>query len=307
MAKQKASVVVPTRNRADLLLTCLDALSRQDIDLQSFEVLVCDDGSAEDILSAVQPVLNRGMNIRILRQPPKGPAAARNLGINNSSAPIIIFVDSDTVPERSMIKRLMESLESQPNWLGAEAMIEPIGGDEGLLWDAPSCDKGGRFHTAAIAFRREALIEAGGLDQEFKLPACEDVELAMRILPYGAIGFVPEAVTYHPRRPITLKSHWYWRKRWRYVVILAKRYGILAFPEKTAGRFPRLRVAIAAVITLPVGRFLAGLKYLTHDPTEGLLACGYALFDIFCGAVALPMILFDRVPERKNYVDKGKP
>jgi hypothetical protein len=85
-------------------------------------------------------------------------------------------------------------------------------------------------------------------------------------------------------------------------MIVAKRYGFLAFPGKDAGRFPRLRVALAAVVTQPGGRFNEGIRYMRKNFFEGLLACLYALFDVFCGLMALPTILFSVVPPRRNYL-----
>src|SRR5262249_52368260 len=158
--------------------------------------------------------------------------------------------------------------------------------------------EGGHYHTAAIAYRREVLLAVGGFDEEFKLPACEDVELAMRVLEHGRIGFVPEAKVRHPPRKITGLAHWHWRQHWRYETILAVRYGILAFPDKACGSFPRMRVALAAMATLPAGRLLSALKSCADAPADAFLAALYALFDVFCGLWALPSILFAPVPAR---------
>jgi hypothetical protein len=128
------------------------------------------------------------------------------------------------------------------------------------------------------------------------------VDLAVQVLKLGPIGFVPESVAKHPQRRITLRTHWGWRYSWKYVMIVAKRYGFLAFPGKDAGSFPRLRVALAAVVTQPAGRFIEGIRYMRKDFFEGSLACFYALLDVLCGTWALPSIFFSRVPERKNYL-----
>lgn len=298
----QASLVVPVRNRSDLLLKCLSSLITQDIPSGSYEIVVCDDGSTEDIASVVERFQPGPPLIRLLQQSPLGPAAARNLGVRNTNAPIVIFVDSDVIADRALVRYLVTALRDNRDWKGAEASIQPTEGEGGVLWDAPVCSDGGRFHTAAIAYRRDALMTAGGLDETFKMPACEDVELAVRVLPQGTIGFVPEAVVFHPTRRVTLHTHWRWRHYWRYEMILAKRYGILAFPGQDTGWFPRLRVALAAVATLPAGRFLNGLKYMTKNLPDGALACFYALFDVFCGLCALPDILLGPVPVRRNYL-----
>lgn len=166
---------------------------------------------------------------------------------------------------------------------------------------------GGSFPSGASAYRREALERVGGFDEEFKLPACEDAELAARLIQLGKYGYVPEALAYHPVRRVSLGTHWRWRKHWRYEMILAKRHGILSFPGNPAGPYPRLRVALAAIVTLPAGRFIQGLKEVLKKPGDGVFACFYALFDVFCGIWALPRILLDSVPPQRNYLSNHKP
>lgn len=86
-------------------------------------------------------------------------------------------------------------------------------------------------------------------------------------------------------------------------MILAKRYGILGFPEHSAGRFPRLRVALAAVVTLPGGRLLDACKHMRRNIGEAIWASLYAFFDVICGLIALPEIIFSPVPPRKNFLE----
>ena len=302
-ASLKASVVVPVRNRPDLLAATLASLVDQDIPAQDYEIVVCDDGSVDDIGNVLARFAGADACVRLERQPPIGPAAARNLGIRQSRAPIVIFVDSDVVVDRCLVSSLVGALAAQPQWQGAEAALLPSGKDTGLLWDAPASLEGGHYHTAAIAYRREALVAAGGFDETFKLPACEDVELALRVLARGAIGFVPEAKAWHPRRKVTARMHWRWRRHWRYETILAQRYGILAFPGRSCGPFPRLRVAFAAVVTLPGGRLLSALRASLRAPAEAGPAALYALLDVVCGLVVLPDILFGPVPARQDYLN----
>lgn len=309
MNRCRASVVVPARNRPDLLRAALAALTVQDLAPDTFEIVVCDDGSTDDIASVVAEFRDEGgggTSVRLLRLSPRGPAAARNAGTRAARAAIVVFVDSDVEVAPGCVGALAAALERQPDWAGAEARLEPTGGEDGLLWDAPSSDFGGRYHTAAIAYRRSILCAVGGFDETFRLPACEDVELAVRVLEHGAIGFVPEAIAYHPRRRITAKTHLKWRHHWRYETILAVRYGILSFPGKRAGPLPRVRVLAAALVNLPAGRALKALGRLGRSPGEAIKATGYAVLDVGCAIAAAPAILFEPVAERQDYLDRGQ-
>jgi GT2 family glycosyltransferase len=299
------SVVVPVRDRSDLMIRCLDSLTAQDFPGENYEIIVCDDGSTMNLSAAVSMFRPGPPNVRLVRQDCRGPAAARNLGIRESNSPIVLFVDSDVIADKGLIRHLVAALRENPGWAGAEASLLPVGGAQNPMWEGPAATNGGRFHTAAIAYRRDALVVAGGLDETFPLPACEDVELAARILPLGEIGFVPDAKAWHPRRKMEIYTRWRSRLHWKYLVILAKRYGFLAFPERKIGRFSRLRVAWAAVVSLPLGRLLKALHWMRRSPLDATLATLYALFDIACGLCALPLIFFCSIPERMDYLRRG--
>ena len=228
------------------------------------------------------------------------------MGIRSSRAGIVVCVDSDVVCTPSFLTKLLGALGAHKNWVAAEASVIPIEGSDSPLWDAPY-NKGGAYLTAASAYRMEGLVCAGGFDET--MVVCEDPELATRLFRLGEYGYVPDAVVYHPRRRVTLRTHWQSRRHWKYVMILAKRHGFLAFPGKSAGRFPRVRVALAAVVTLPAGRFIEGMRHLRNNVRIGALACAYAIFDVFCGLCALPEILFSKVPPQRNYLvrEEGAP
>jgi GT2 family glycosyltransferase len=303
-SRRKIAVVIPVRNRPDLLERCLDSLTRQSFPMGECEVIVCDDSSQDDLGPVVQKFREKIPGITLLRQQGrKGPAAARNMGFRSSRADLFVCIDSDMTGTSGFIKELVTRLESNPGWVAAEAKILPGDHRPSLLWDAPD-NKGGAFPSGASAYRAEALRRVGGFDEAFLLPACEDVDLAMRLLKIGTFGYVPEAVTTHPVRRVTWRTHWRWRRHWRYETFLAKRHGILAFPGHPCGRFPRTRVARAAVLTLPAGRLIEAIRSMKDNPVEGGVGCVYALFDVFCGIVALPDILFSRVPPWRNYLVK---
>jgi GT2 family glycosyltransferase len=299
--------VIPARNRSDLLAQCLASIEQQEFRGRPLEVIICDDGSTENLSFTVEAFRGRIPAIRLLRQEePKGPAAARNLGFRSSLADIFICVDSDIICAPGFLAALIAALEAHPDWVAAEATVLSRREQPSVLLDAPQ-SRGGAFLSGASAYRREALQRAGGFDEEFLLPACEDVDLAMRLLKLGRFGYVPGAVSYHPARRVSWRTHWRWRKHWKYEMILAKRYGILAFPGRLAGRFPRLRVALAAVVNLPAGRFIQGIGYLRHNRWDGIRACLHALFDVCCGLWALPTILFAPVPSLHNYLRQDPP
>lgn len=299
------SVVIPVYNRGDLLRAVLAGLASQTLGGDRFEVLVCDDGSTEDLSRVIQQFRGTLPRLEHLRQPNRGPAAARNLGIAHATSDVVLFLDSDVQPGERVVEGLTRALADHPEWQGAEAKLQPTGGEDSFGWDAPRSDHGGHYHTAGIAYRKAVLEAIGGFDENFSRAACEDVELSVQILAHGPIGFVPEAVVWHPRRRRTAASSWRARRNWRFVQMLACRYGFLAWPgNKTS--YPRLRTAVCAVGTLPAGKAIQALKRLPSSPRDACRGLALALVE-WCGGVSmLPVILFAPLPPRRSrFTDAG--
>ncbi|TDC01655.1 glycosyltransferase [Micromonospora fluostatini] len=91
----EVSVVVPTYNRAPLLHRTLAALAAQRPTGPAFEVVVSDDGSADDTRAVVDAFADR-LTLRYHFQPDEGfrVAEARNAGARLASAPVLAFLDT---------------------------------------------------------------------------------------------------------------------------------------------------------------------------------------------------------------------
>ena len=82
------SVVIPTHNRAGLLAETLETVFAQEE--RDFEILVVDDGSTDETPEVLKRYAGR---IEVLRQENRGPAAARNLGIERARGHYVAFLD----------------------------------------------------------------------------------------------------------------------------------------------------------------------------------------------------------------------
>lgn len=311
MKSPEVSVIIPTRNRSEDLRQCLAALSAQDFGQELFEVVVCDDGSEEDLSPVVDEAARAGLDVRLARQRPSGPAAARNLGIRESSGEIVAMTDSDTLPDRSWLRKLIEALQSSPGASGVEGRV--VADNEGAfdpLGEGPTNKEGGVYLTCNCAYRRRALVGAGGFDETFPYPAFEDTELAARAQRFGEILWQPEAVVIHPQRPLTLRAVWKKLRHWEFVLIMGLRYGYLGW-KRYPVRHPRLRVAALSVIALPLAKLRTAAQWIGKDP---LAACKLACFGLVeaAGAMVLvaPRALFGSFAgriDRRDYLAAGRP
>ncbi len=270
MSEVEVSVVIPTRNRAEDLKACLRALAAQNFPRESYEVLVCDDGSEEDIDKVVAEFRRGGFEVRHLRQEPKGPAAARNLGIRHAKGSIIAMTDSDALPDPLWLRKLHEAFANNSDAVAVEGQVYAANeGEFDPLGEGPSNKSGGVYLTCNCAYRRDVLLQIGGFDESFPYPAYEDTELAARARQAGRIVWEPEAVVIHPQRPLTLRSVLKKLKHWEYALLMGHRYGYLAW-ERYPAKYPGLRVALLSVVALPTAKFKTAAKWIGRKPKDAV-------------------------------------
>ncbi len=89
------SVVVLTYNRRRYLERCLRSLLRQDWTQEDYEIIVADDGSSDATAKFVNEWASSHPNLHYVRQPHKGIAAVRNLGLSAARGEIVAFLADD--------------------------------------------------------------------------------------------------------------------------------------------------------------------------------------------------------------------
>ncbi len=246
------SIVIPTHNRVETLRQTLRAATTQTYD--DYEVLVVDDGSSDgtaDIVAREFPT------VRLIRQPNRGPAAARNQGIQESTGEIIAFTDDDCVPPPDWLTRLADGYARHPEVAGVggslkapEAIlakniiaqyeqhvarvvyragdVESIGGF--------ACPAGG---TNNMSYHRNVLLQVGGFDVTFPYAAGEDADLKWRICQTGA------PLLYVPIKVVHLQPYTWSHFRQQQI---ARGRGAVCFERKHRGRAPsRIRVLLRLV------------------------------------------------------------
>jgi GT2 family glycosyltransferase len=211
------SFVIPTYNRANVLVECLAALERErECDIP-FEVIVVDDGSTDDTVERVQRA-KQGMsaNVLLLRQENKGPAAARNRGVGAARGELIVFLGDDIIVEPGYLPSVYAAYKAHSDKrhgiLGytkysEDSITTPFGrwleSRSGLqfVYDALPADKPlsyRQFYTSNILLPRRALVEVGGFDEGFTHAALEDTELGYRLAARGfELYYCPEAAAVH--------------------------------------------------------------------------------------------------------------
>lgn len=232
------TVVIPTKDRPDLLDRCLArVLAACDETGRSCEVVVVDDGSSPPIGGLAD------RRVRVVRTEGVGPSRARNLGVERATAPIIAFTDDDVEVDRHWLAAALEVLDADASVAGVTGRTDAPPFDP-LYEHAVFDHDGGRFLTCNVAYRAAAVRAVGGFDRQFPHAAHEDRDLAWRVRDeVGEVRFVESMRVVHPGRPFTARQ---WDRRGRLVVddwLLLRR-----FPAAKASRLP-VRVAPLASMT----------------------------------------------------------
>jgi chondroitin synthase len=99
------SVVIPYFDNIDRLLRTLSGLQDQTFPVKNIEVLVCDDGSKEDITELLKAYQDNFRAVRYLRNSKKGfgLSKVRNIGILNASFDLVVLLDDDMIPCEDMV------------------------------------------------------------------------------------------------------------------------------------------------------------------------------------------------------------
>ena len=197
-------VVIPTLGRP-CLQACLNALAEAHGPLPHQVVLADDRPDTPDLLPVRVPDVIADRTV-IVTLEGRGPAAARNAGWRAAAATEwVAFLDDDVRVGPRWRAELMADLIRQPAHVaGVQGVIEvPLPPDRRPTdWERGTAGLAtARWITADMAYRRSALIAAGGFDERFPRAFREDADLALRLLDRGWHLRPGDRTTMHPVRP----------------------------------------------------------------------------------------------------------
>ena len=101
------SVVVPVYNAEKYLHLCIESIITQTY--KEIEIILINDGSTDKSGEICEKCAVNDKRIRVIHTENQGPAAARNIGIENSIGDFIFFIDSDDTIENEAFHLLLEN------------------------------------------------------------------------------------------------------------------------------------------------------------------------------------------------------
>jgi len=245
----QVTVIIPAYNREKNLKNTLNSLTYQTYD--AFEVIVCDDGSTDNTKDLI-PLFKDKLNIRYLYQEHKGFRAghARNMGLKNARAKLIIFLDSDVVVPPTFMETHVKEHEAEGKYvvnsyvwrmteyhkedLGIlpeeyvklhKKWLKPDSRDRFELFERGEADEAYFLDSNALSVKMQDLRKVGDFDENFIGWGHEDTELGYRLGGMGySVKFIKSgAESYHQYHEFSLTKEEERAQNWER---LRKKYNI---------------------------------------------------------------------------------
>jgi succinoglycan biosynthesis protein ExoA len=214
------AVVMPVLNEALYIGSTLEQLYLQEFPMEKVEVVIADGGSTDQTREIAASYRSRFGSLKILDNPMRLPSSGRNVGMRNSTAPIILVLDGHCyLPGKRLLADVVEIFDRT----GADCLcrpqpMNPPDIDEfqtvvaicrsSLLGHKPGSDiytdrEGEVDPTSSGAMYRRSVFDwVGYFDDGFD--ACEDVDFNYRIKKAGLKAYLSPklSVHYYPRKSL---------------------------------------------------------------------------------------------------------
>ncbi len=200
MSSPEVSVVIPTRNRLELLRDAVRSIQEQS--WRDWELIVVDDASEDGTQAWLAGVDD--CRLRILRSERRQErCAARNRGLGAARSESVLFLDDDDRLRPKALERLLKQLHGRDDAMAAVGNVVAFDGRghrrrESQIWLPFTKTVWGEVLLGWVAFQGQCLLRTrairrcGGWDEA--LSASEDHELWLRLGELGPVTFVPGTV-----------------------------------------------------------------------------------------------------------------
>jgi peptidoglycan/xylan/chitin deacetylase (PgdA/CDA1 family)/GT2 family glycosyltransferase len=189
MSASAVAVVITCFELGRTLEEAVDSVLNQT--LAPDEVVVVDDGSRDSLTNqALARVGERG--VTVIRTDHRGPAHARNVGVESTASPFVVLLDADDLFEPTYLERAVSVLAERPELSFVCCALRAFG-RASYHWKPPpyslaeAVGRGACGHISTV-FRREIWDAVGGFDAAFSRG--EDIDFWLRALELGFRGLI---------------------------------------------------------------------------------------------------------------------
>ncbi len=204
MAPPRVSAIIPTYQRPADLRLALASVVAQTYPAEALEIIVVDDGSADD--SAARVCAELGDRVRYLKKPNGGVSAARNHGMAAATGAYLALLDDDDEWRPAKIARQVELLTRRPEIGMVITDVERMDADRVGFeifrrrefipvdgWVLPHVLRNPALAPASAMLRREVFTATGGFDTTLR--TAEDLDFHLRVAARFQIAVIAEPLT----------------------------------------------------------------------------------------------------------------
>ena len=293
----RLSLIIPTHNRSERLIAALESVIRQDLPAADWECVVVSNNSTDDTVARFGDFAARypGLNLRLVTEDGPGVSYARNRGIAETSAPLLVFIDDDERINPGFLRAYADFFDAHPDAVvaGGRIIAEYVTGRPAWLskytempianpmdfGDAVRPFPAGRVPGGGnMAFRRSAALRYGGFDPSLgrvgrMLIGGEENDFFERLMRGGEnCWYVPGAVMWHIIPPEKLTESYFRRLCYNVGVSQRLRAGMYRRYQKTL-LFECLKwgATLLLSLTMPPRKSLWLIR-MRYEISRGLLS-----------------------------------
>ena len=318
------SIIVPAYNEEINAVRTIKSLLLQNY--PNLQVVFVDDGSKDSTFDTVSNEFKNTPNVFVYTKPNGGKASALNVGIEKADSEFVVCIDADTQLRPDAVSQLMIKFNTdnaQGAVVGAVAGNVKVGNEINMItrWQSIEYITSQNFDRRAFdllncitvvpgaigAFRKEAIIKAGGFTSD---TLAEDCDLTMRLHRNGyLVRNCNDAISY-TEAPETMKQFLKQRFRWSFGVIQCfwkhrdavfnpkyKNFGMVALPNILIYQLILPFLAPLADLLLIVSLLAAGFGIIQAD--IGFIIKYYFIFTLVDVAGAALAFAFEKEDYKK--------
>ena len=124
----KASIIIPTYNRSDVIIRSLETWTTQTLCSDDFEVIVVDNNSTDNSATQINDFIKNRSNFHYLKELKPGSTNARHAGAKLAQSEVLIFADDDGLFNESCIEEIVNVYQQNTE-------VAAVAGKIDIAWD----------------------------------------------------------------------------------------------------------------------------------------------------------------------------
>ncbi len=209
------SIVVPTFNRADLILKTLNTVFNQSY--KNFEIIVVDNGSTDNTIEVLQPLIQQNKIRFVKNKINKERSFSRNRGMEEAKGDFLTLLDSDDLMYKNALADAANFIKLNPQSHFFHNLYHLVNQNGDIIYkyrfpSAKRAVKGianGNFLSCIGVFLSKEIYTKYRFETNPVILGSEDWEFWIQILanyPLGRIKKINHAIVHHEGRSITAFS-----------------------------------------------------------------------------------------------------